>query len=129
MARKSSLYDEVMDVVGEISDKANGAMNFSTKDAAIFAVWHLKKFKPTNSRLSASYAKSWTYKQTGFQKFTVHNKKYPSLVHLIEKPHDVISHGKKVRRSRGNPHVKPVEDETKFHFERTLNEQLDKLGL
>ena len=56
----------------------------------------------------------------------VYNASQPSLTHLLENGHDVISHGVKVGRARAIPHIKPVEEETKQYFEELIVDEIER---
>ena len=133
MARKNisiDLQSEIGKIMDDISDSCNGAMEVATERAAKYSVKELKKFKTDKShRATGKYSTGWTYAKRGSNKFTVHNKKYYRLTHLLENGHDIIRNGAKVGYSEPIKHIKPVEEITEEAINQYLFEELNKRGI
>lgn len=133
MARSNlsiDLYSEVGKIMDDISDSCNGAMEVATEKAAKFSVKELKKFKTNKShQATGKYSSGWTYAKKGLNRFTVHNKKYYQLTHLLENGHDIIRNGRKVGYSAPIKHIKPVEEATGDAIDQYLFEELKKRGM
>lgn len=129
-SRIYNLYNEIDEIVGDIDKYADGAFNVATKEAAKIAVKELKKrsLKISDTPFIKRYAAAWTFKEQKYKKFTIHNARYPSMVHLIEKPHDVISHGVSLgKKSTPHEHVKPVADSIGDMVLELTERELDKI--
>lgn len=74
---------------------------------------------------SGKYNRGWRVKKEK-DGAIVYNASQPSLTHLLENGHDVISHGVKVGRARAIPHIKPVEEETKVFFEEIVIDEIER---
>lgn len=102
----AALDSAMLGVVNQASEAAAAAVEKTAKDAA-------KEInKNAKSKFSGKeYSKSWKAKQTSKSppRWTIYSTT-PGLPHLLENPHDIVTHGKKVGRTSGNPHIKPVED-------------------
>ena len=93
----------------------------------------VKKLKSTSPRAAKNgghrhYADDWGVDNASkkkYARFIVKNKQY-QLTHLLEKGHDVVSHGKKTGHAAAQPHIKPVEEWCKTEVEKRLKEELSQ---
>lgn len=128
MARKQSseLLDEFENIFDYINDTCEGAIATATATAAKTAVKELKRVRFKNGN---QYSKGWAYKKNKNGGYTVHNKKYYMLTHLLENGHDIVRNGVKVGYSKPVKHIKPVEEKIQNAMEEFVLEELDKRGL
>lgn len=82
----------------------------------------VKTLKRTSPVLSGEYAKGWTVEiSKNKTAITVHNKKKPTLVHLVEYGHAKLNGG----RVAGKPHVEPVRQ---WSEEEVIKQIEEKIG-
>lgn len=124
MAKKvdaGSLADTIMKELRQYRELTNDEMEKIAKEVAAEG---RKKLKATSPRKTGGYASGWSVKATrsgnGKFSFTIHNKKKPSLTHLLEKGHQLRQGG----RVRAFPHIKKVEDWCNEEYERRIKERL-----
>lgn len=100
----------------------NQAASTCSNKAAIRAK---NRLRSTPIGHTGKYQRGWKVKKER-DGAIVYNASRPSLTHLLENGHDVISHGIKVGRARAIPHIKPVEEETKQYFEELIVDEIER---
>lgn len=118
--RGGSLEGIIEDALKNVESVADQAAITCSEKAAKRAQTRLKSTSP-----GRKYARGWKVKKDR-DGATVYNASQPSLTHLLENGHDVISHGVKVGRARAIPHIKPVEEETKVYFEELIVSEIQR---
>jgi hypothetical protein len=96
--------------IGQIIKASDSAVRAAGKDAAKKTANDVAKtLKRTSPHKGGKYEKGWkvTYQDGGY---IVHNSSRPGLTHLLENGHDLIAEGKKVGRTKAQPHIKPAEE-------------------
>lgn len=118
----------LIDQVKQLTDACEIEIMTATKDAgkkvAEDTVKTLKMTSPS-SKGHGKYKKGWSVKADG-STYTVYNKTHPGLTHLLEKGHDVISHGKKVGRAKAQPHIKPAEEEAVNRYVEEVTKEINR---
>lgn len=104
-------------IKNELENWSNGelrrAVNESLEETAAAAAESLRRGGPYRER-TGTYTKDWTHDQrssrtsviTGLNGYSVYNKKYYQLTHLLEKGHQSRNGG----RVRAFEHIGPVND-------------------
>ena len=89
----------------------------------------VKKLKSDSPKKSGKYAKSWAYQEEkgrlGSPIYTIYNKRYYRLTHLLEYGH-VIRDGshRKVGDAGAKPHIKKVEEYVKKELPKLMEQKL-----
>lgn len=117
-----SLDSIIKDAVNVTEAVANQAAATCSEKAAKRAQQQLRT---TPIGHTGKYQRGWKVKKEK-DGAIVYNAAQPSLTHLLENGHDVISHGVKVGRARAIPHIKPVEEETKRYFEELIVDEIER---
>ena len=105
-------------------DKALGGVElqvlYATKDAGkIAANKTVKDLRSLSPKRKGGYSRSWKVKNEGYD-YIVYNSKYPGLTQLLEKGHDIVSHGQKVGYKEGTPHISTAESLGEYYFEKEV---------
>lgn len=120
--RIEDLADAINDELEAYSKEVTEKVNISAQRIGKAAVKKLKSYK---SAEWPNYSKGWTLtkdKETIFDdKYTIHNKKYYSLTHLLENGHVKRNGG----RTRAFVHIKPVEQEVIDEFTKEVEEAIN----
>ncbi len=86
-----------------------------------------KELRAEGPKRSGVYAKGWGYssEKVGLssREFTVHNKKKPSLTHLLEFGHANRGGG----RTPGRAHIGPVYEKTGEQLEKNIKKGIESL--
>lgn len=106
------LSKAIMTELTNYSEKISKDLDTLASETAKEAAAELRQTSPKGR--TGNYAKSWAAKKTAEGEYTVHNKKYYFLAHLIEKGHVTRNGG----RTNGRRHIKPVEEKAVEKFTR-----------
>lgn len=110
--------DDLADTMQRILDGYQEDLVRGINEAGKVAAEECKKLLRQNSpKRFGRYARSWSVKETPGRpgepmRYTVYNKKYYRLTHLLEKGHAKRSGG----RTRAIPHIAPAEETAKEKF-------------
>ena len=110
--------DDLADTMQRILDGYQEDLVRGINEAGQKAAEECKKILRQNSpKRFGRYARSWSVKETPGRpgepmRYTVYNKKYYRLTHLLEKGHAKRSGG----RTRAIPHIAPAEETAKEKF-------------
>ena len=110
--------DDLADTMQRILDGYQEDLVRGINEAGQNAAEECKKILRQNSpKRFGRYARSWSVKETPGRpgepmRYTVYNKKYYRLTHLLEKGHAKRSGG----RTRAIPHIAPAEEAAKEKF-------------
>lgn len=108
-------------IKNELENWSNGelrrAVNESLEETAAAAAESLRRGGPYRER-TGTYTKDWTHDQrssrtsviTGLNGYSVYNKKYYQLTHLLEKGHQLRKGGRKVGNVKAFEHIAPVNE-------------------
>lgn len=99
----------IQNMLHEIPQKVDNVIDEAAAKVSKDAVKELKATSPKRPG-GGRYAKGWAVKKVGKQT-VIHNRTDYQLTHLLEKGHDIVSHGKKVGHYDGVEHIAPVERE------------------
>ena len=110
----------ISEYLNEFTEDVDEALDRAAKDTAKYAAAELKSTSP---KKTGEYAKSWGYKKTGRDQYTVLNKKHYRLTHLLEK-----GHAKRggVGRVKAIVHIAPVDEQVGKLFPEKLREEIEK---
>lgn len=110
------ILDEELKLARESIEKAAKKVG----DAAV------NRLKETSPKRTGKYSRSWRLRAVtlthGTVSFVVHNARYASLTHLLEKGHALWQGG----RSPAIPHIKPAEDQAIKDFEKELTDLIER---
>ena len=87
----------------------------------------VRELKNSGPKKSGKYAKSWKIKVLegdGSINVIVHNSKYYRLTHLLENGHA----NRDGSRTRGKPHIKPIEEKVKEEYLKAVEKAIRKGG-
>ena len=101
--------DEVRDAAVKVGEEAAGELRAS------------------GPKKTGKYSKSWKIKVVEGDEtihVTVHNARYYRLTHLLENGHA----NRDGSRTRGRPHIKPVEEKVKDEYLKAVEEAIRKGG-
>lgn len=131
MSRKElDIAEELGSIIDEVTGSCNEAMSVATRKAGRFAVRALKEFSTNKTGYArGKYSKGWSMVKRGLHQYSVVNKRYYMLTHLLENGHDIIKDGRKVGYSAPIKHIKPVEEATALAVEEYLYYELKKRGI
>lgn len=119
--RPDNLGIMLQDIVDEYSEEVAKVLKKEAKSAARAAAKELRKTSPKRTgRYSFGWTSSVTQESAGSITVTVHNKKKPYLVHLLENGHARRGGG----RTEGKPHVEPAADAAVETFVRKVESKL-----
>ena len=114
--------------IGEYLEAYTKEITNEVRDAAIRVGEEAAgELKASGPKKTGKYAKFWKIKVVegeGTINVTVHNSKYYRLTHLLENGH-VNRDGS---RTRGRPHIKPVEEKVKEEYLKAVEEAIRKGG-
>lgn len=125
MAQKTSadrLEASINKILEKYADDIKGNLNSITKEFAkkgANAVRQNASAKFSGTR----YAKGWTtrYEEGRYSaQGIIYNNDVPGLPHLLEKPHAKRGGG----RTKGNPHIAPVEEKVCKEYEKAVKEAI-----
>lgn len=131
---------DIMDTI-DVSLRANlnECVRESCKMGARLARRGAKKlFKTNTSNVHGRYSKNFSYQIKSNRDSVIGeigNRKYPGLVHLLEKGHRTINGARSASGGIGTinmgsvpayPHLAPAADETFDHFNKVVKKALDK---
>lgn len=120
-----NLASEVGKVLNTFEHSVETAVDRAAEEVAKEAVKKLKAASPTGrGTWGGHYARKWKTKVVD-GKTVVYNEKY-QLTHLLEKGHDIVSHGHNSGHVPAQPHIKPVEEWCQDEFEKRIAEELEK---
>lgn len=118
-------FDKQMDaVLQEIGVMADEAVEAAALAAAKEAV---KELRVTSPSRNGDYAKGWGYKKDRTGRYTVYNKKYYYLTHLLENGHRTAA--KKPTKKQfveARKHIAPTEDYIAGYFEEQIIKNLEE---
>lgn len=124
-----TLEEDVRRILEEYGREAKEVVEEEAKRTADETVKELKAFRK-GAKEWKDYPKGWTSKKVdkGFRgvSYTIHNKKRPSLTHLLEKGHAIWNSPK--ARARSFPHIKPAEEKAKKSFEERVRKRIEDLS-
>lgn len=93
-----------------LSDYGRGTADEVKKEVKTIASQTVQRLKSTSPKKSGKYASGWTetvaYEDKESIRVNIHNKKKPSLTHLLENGHAKLNGG----RVEGIPHIGPAEE-------------------
>lgn len=96
-----------------LSDYGRGTADEVKKEVKTIASQTVQRLKSTSPKKSGKYASGWTetvaYEDKESIRVNIHNKKKPSLTHLLENGHAKLNGG----RVEGIPHIGPAEEEAR----------------
>ena len=112
----NDLANEIAKALAEYSSEIEDEVDLIAEDVASEAVDELKATSP---KRYGKYAGNWRLKKNAKGSYVVHNAA-PTyrLTHLLENSH-LLRNG---RRSKAQPHIKPVEEKVKENFEKRIKE-------
>ncbi len=118
-------FDKQMDaVLQEIGVMADEAVEAAALAAAKEAV---KELRVTSPSRNGDYAKGWGYKKDRTGRYTVYNKKYYYLTHLLENGHRTVA--KKPTKKQfveARKHIAPTEEYIAGYFEEQIIKNLEE---
>lgn len=101
---------ELTKVLDEYIDHVQDAVDDAGAKIGKEAVSELKGSSPKHT---GKYARGWALKKDkATHTFTVYNRTYGSLTHLLERGHVTVNGGRVAAR----PHIKPVEEKASEEF-------------
>lgn len=118
---KASIDNLDETVKAQLDDWANEelkrAVNNAFEETAAVAAKSLRQGGPYQER-TGKYTKDWIYDQrsgrtsviTGLNGYSVYNKKYYQLTHLLEKGHQLKHGGRKIGDVKAFEHIAPVNE-------------------
>lgn len=118
-------FDKQMDaVLQEIGVMADEAVEAAALAAAKEAV---KKLRATSPSRNGDYARGWGYKKDRTGRYTVYNKKYYYITHLLENGHRTTAKkpGKK-EFVEARKHIAPTEEKVAVFFEEQIIKNLEE---
>ena len=118
-------FDKQMDaVLAEIGVIADEAVEAAALAAAKEAV---KELRTTSPNRNGDYAKGWGYKKDRTGRYTVYNKKYYYLTHLLENGHRTTAKkpGKK-DFVEARKHIAPTEEHVAEFFEEQIIKNIEE---
>ncbi len=129
MPKKISIEDMADAILEELREYSETTEEDLERIAKKVAREGTKKLKATSPRRAGGrkghYADGWGVKYikngNGKFSFVVHNKKKPGLTHLLEKGHQIVPGGGRVRAI---PHIKQVEEWCNEEYERRAEAML-----
>ena len=112
-----NLDEAIMAELENWNEEIKRAVNEGLEETAAVAAETLRQGGPYQER-TKKYTKGWTHgvrKQrasavTGLKGYTVYNKKYYQLTHLLEKGHQLRKGGRKVGNVKAFEHIAPVNE-------------------
>ena len=117
----------VATVLDDYAESVTEAVQRVAKEVATEGVKRVKANSPVNpqGKKRGAYKSGWT-KKVEVTRYgasaVVHNKKFPGLVHLLEKGHATRNGG----RTSPQEHVAPVQDWMNEEFEKRITEAIKK---
>lgn len=118
MTKIDGLESEVARLLTEYTNEVQEAVAQAVEKNAKELV---EKLKLTSPKRTGKYARSWTLKKNtkeGIASFTVYNKNYGQLTHLLEFGHAKRNGG----RVEGIPHILPARNETEEKLTKDIEE-------
>ena len=128
MGKGKDLMTQLNDVLQDYSKEVMDTYNTCGKEIADDTVSKLKRVK-FGRYDRGKYSKSWAVKQEksnwGTDSYTIYNKKYYRLTHLLEFGH-VVKNGTKrvVGKAGAIPHIKPMEEWVQNQLPKLLVQKL-----
>ena len=114
--------------IGEFLKAYTKEITSEVRDAAIrVGNEAARELRTSGPKKTGKYAKSWRVKVTeeeGIIHVTVHNAKYYRLTHLLENGHA----NRDGSRTRGRPHIKPVEEKVKEAYLKAVEDAVRRGG-
>lgn len=84
----------------------------------------VQELKKTSPKKSGRYAKGWRMKLHNGT-LVVFNYTHPWLTHLLENGHETFWKGKRVKRAKAIPHIKPINDKVQEEYLKELKERIE----
>lgn len=113
MKVEEQLYKILNEYTEEMGEEVHSAFKDIGKETSL-DLKNVSKQKFKKTKHSKHYANGWTYKARGKglnTSVTIYNRTKPSLTHLLENGHMILTNGVNHGRTRAIKHIEPAEKE------------------